>query len=49
MNQNPYRTSPVSVDDLLGENTVAPEGSDNALRDALKFAGKTKAGNHNGQ
>ena len=40
MNQNPYRKTPVTARELLGEDTVAPEGSENALRGALVALGK---------
>jgi hypothetical protein len=39
MNQNPYRKVPVTARELLGEDTVAPVGSEDALRGALAALG----------
>lgn len=39
MNQNPYRRANVTAKELMGEETIAPEGSENALRGALAALG----------
>lgn len=39
MNQNPYRRANVTPEEIMGEETVAPKGSEDALRCALVALG----------